>query len=233
MILVADVALTLKRDTANKLLVWATHMKTGDVVPNLTVIAVASSKDAAVSSKHLANGKTDAQGIAVLTLPKNSGTDPIIVRAQDGAHLGIASTNWDEGIAPWNYGLDTRYHENIVNRHIGYLYTDRRIYRPDQKVFYKGVIRQDIDAKLTVPNLRDVTVTIQDAEDKTIETKTLPLSGFGTFHGSFQLYPEMPLGTYRFFVEPEGGGQRIEGTFDVREYRRPDFKVTVNTPQAS
>ncbi len=223
-ILVTDIALTLKRDKANTLLVWATNMQTGDVVPNLTV-------DAVVSSKHLAKGTTNAQGIAMLKLPENSWEDTILVRAQDRTHLGIASTSWNEGITPWNYGLDMNDRGRGSNRHIGYLYTDRRIYRPDQMVFYKGVIRQDVDAKLTVPNLKDVTVTIQDSENTTVETKTLPLSGFGTFNGSFQLHSEMPLGTYRFFVAPAGDDRRIEGTFDVREYRRPDFKVTVNTPQ--
>ncbi|HWQ99782.1 MAG TPA: MG2 domain-containing protein [Candidatus Methylomirabilis sp.] len=232
-LLIADTAITMKRDKANKLLVWATDMKTGGVVPNLPVEAyrsVTSYEDGDLTK--VTSGKTDANGLAILDLGTTQLEQPIAVNATDGRRLGVAVSHWDDGVSPWNFNLEYSY-RRFLKRHIGYLYTDRRIYRPDQRVFFKGVVRQDVDAQLNLPLTKDVAVIISDPEGKQVSTQTLSVSPFGTFHGELQLEASMKLGTYVVSTEVSAAGHetsRIEGSFDVREYRRPDFKVEINQP---
>ena len=51
----------------------------------------------------------------------------------------------------------------------------------------------------------------------------------GTFNGEFTLAEEAPLGTYRIEATTEEGGST--GNFDVAEYKKPEYKVNVATPQ--
>lgn len=231
-LVISDVSLTLKRDNDNKLLVWATDMKTGDVVPNLTVEAWTMPYQS--QPRKLVQGTTDAQGLAMLDVSKATQEDySLAVQAYGGAHLGFANTGWSDGISPWNYALNVSSRQAIT-RQIGYVYTDRRIYRSDQLVYFKGVLRKDIDAALSIPDQSEVHVDIQNPDGEVVQSFTLPVSEYGTFHGAFQLDPSMNLGTYSIVAKnPEAkyDYQNVSGSFDVREYRRPDFKVTVQTPE--
>lgn len=229
-LVVSDTSLTLKRDRDGKLLVWATDMKTGNVVGNMRIEAFRG-KD----TKAVATGKTDKDGIAILKLDSSSINESLTVRATDGNRLGLASTDWSDGIAPWNFGMEANWRQS-TDFNIGYIYTDRRIYRPDQLVYFKGIVRRDMDAKLSIPELKEVSVTIEDQEGKQVFSQNLPLSAYGTFNGLLQLQSNMALGTYRVFTQIAGSADdapRIEGYFDVREYRRPDFKVELQLPEGA
>ena len=228
---VADTAVTMKRDNGGKVMVWATNMKTGAVAPNLTVEMYRGMVGGNSLLDLLGSGKTDAQGIAQLELPKDFGTDGLSIRVFDATHLGIVSSGWDDGISIWNYGLNGGLN-GYLTHHIGYIYSDRLIYRPDQRVQFRGVIRKDLDAALGIPDAKDVTVMIADPDGTEVSKQVLPFSSFGTFNGALQLEPSMKLGTYTVSVNMgDREGSTITGTFDVREYRRPDFKVDVQVPK--
>ncbi len=234
-LMITDTALTVKRDTGGKVLVWATDMKSGQVVPRLSVRIWSPVNDYDRSLlKKVAEGKTDAQGVVSLTVDESTKLQNLVIEGSDGARLGYVETEWSEGIGPWNYGLDRTY-EREVKHHIGYVYTERRIYRPDQKIFFKGVVRFDEDARLRLPTAKEVQVVIHDGEGNQVWTEKLPLNAYGTFNGSFQLDPSMKLGTYRLsagVVSDKEEPRPIETAFDVREYRRPDFRVDVTEPTA-
>ena len=223
-LIITDTALTVKRDREGKVLVWATDLKTGEVVPDLA-LEVGLSRN----YTKLAEGQTDTQGLAMMQVDA-SNTGNLIVKASDGTRLGYVETGWSEGIGPWNYGLERTW-DTKNQHHIGYAYTDRRIYRPDQNVFFKGVVRLDEDARLSLPTASQVQINIQDPEGNQVWAGTLPLSPYGTFNGSFQLESTMKLGSYSLFASVAEDAERsISVTFDVREYRRPDFKVEVGEP---
>lgn len=233
-LVITDTALTVKRDRAGKILVWANDLKTGAVVPDLVVRvwSFPSSNYDRTNLRKLAEGKTNAQGIAALSTDATTNLQDIIVEGSGGGRLGYVETDWNEGISVWNYGLDRNYDQG-TKYHIGYLYTERRIYRPDQKVFFKGVMRLDEDARLSLPTVRQVQVTIEDGQGNQVFSDKLPLNAYGTFNGSLQLDPSMKLGSYRLsaIASDTDEAKNFETYFDVREYRRPDFKVDATAPQ--
>lgn len=234
-VVITDTALTLKTGGDGKELVWATDLRSGALVSDLPVELwrVAYSYDVSgrstYTAKKIADGKTGADGVARVVVPSGIAAYELFARAADGARLGVVGSAWEDGISPWNYGLQASY-EQRVGGYVGYIYSDRRIYRPDHTVNFKGVLRQEFDAQFALPKLRDVEVHIENPEYQQVTTMKLPISEYGTFHGSFKLDPTMKLGDYRIWIAPiaDGGRQtRIEQTFTVAEYRRPDFKVTV------
>src|SRR5205814_6834155 len=73
-----------------------------------------------------------------------------------------------------------------------------------------------------------VNVTIEDPNSANIYTKELPLSARGTFNGEIEISETAPLGSYRIAAEVDGGS--AGGTFEVAEYKKPEYKVTVSAP---
>jgi uncharacterized protein YfaS (alpha-2-macroglobulin family) len=84
----------------------------------------------------------------------------------------------------------------------------------------------DSTAQLKV---KTVFVSIKDPNDARIFEQELQLSKRGTFNGEFTLAEEASLGTYRIETETEEGNST--GSFEVEEYKKPEYKVSVTAPQ--
>jgi len=110
-----------------------------------------------------------------------------------------------------------------------YIYTDRPIYRPAQKVFFKGILRQWGRNGYTLLDTKTVSVTIEDPNNGKIFEQELPLSTRGTFSGEVDIADEAPLGSYN--ITAAIGEAKSSGYFEVQEYKKPEFKVKVNGPK--
>jgi uncharacterized protein YfaS (alpha-2-macroglobulin family) len=225
---VIDTALTLKDSVDGQLLVWATDLKTGEPVPNLSVKVYQVTDVGKAPTKPVNTATTDAQGVAMI---KTDGEPRRLhIVASSGAHLGYADTDWTDGISPWSYGLEMNWGDQ--NRSlVGHLYTDRRVYRSDHVVQFKGVLRTDRDAALSIPTQERTNVTITNPNGDVAWRGDLGLSAFGTFWGDFRLDVGMPLGAYSICAQLDNGAEPVCGSFDVREYRKPDFQVEIQVPQ--
>ncbi|MCX6569664.1 MAG: MG2 domain-containing protein, partial [Candidatus Aminicenantes bacterium] len=109
------------------------------------------------------------------------------------------------------------------------IYTDRSIYRPGQKIFwkilaYKG--RADL-GKLVPDAGTDVTVWLEDNNDQRVASMTASTNTFGTASGEFTVPATgRPLG--RWWLRSAQGGYAV---MRVEEYKRPTFEVTVKDPE--
>jgi uncharacterized protein YfaS (alpha-2-macroglobulin family) len=110
-----------------------------------------------------------------------------------------------------------------------YIYTDRPIYRPAQKVFFKGIMRQWGRNGYQLLESKTVNVTIEDPNNGKIFEKELPLSTRGTFSGDVDIADEAPLGSYN--ITASVGEAKSSGYFEVQEYKKPEFKVKVTGPK--
>jgi uncharacterized protein YfaS (alpha-2-macroglobulin family) len=110
-----------------------------------------------------------------------------------------------------------------------YIYTDRPIYRPAQSVFFRGILRRWTSNGYRLLDNKTVNVTIEDPNNGKIFEKELPLSDRGTFSGQLDIGEEAPLGNYS--ISASIGEVRAGGYFEVQEYKKPEFKVTVKAPQ--
>ena len=228
-IILANANVTLKT-TATEVMAWVTDLETGAPVPNVPVsVRPMFSEDA------IARGTTDANGIFYQDgLELATGYDAVYIAvAQGDGRFGIASSNWDEGTQPYDFGIYTDFY-NRPGQPTTYLYTDRPIYRPGQTVGVKGIIRVNDDLNYSLPQFKNVYLRVGTYANTVFEGE-VPLNEMGTFAVEIPLDGEAELGGYFMDVRTGAGqGEYLGyGNFSVAEYRKPTFQVAVNPAQAN
>lgn len=241
--IVVSSANVITKWTASDLLVWMVDMQTGAPLAGVA-FDVLNQGAAPVGS-----GTTDSDGIARLSVanPGDGYYPGYYVSAESGGRTILSGTNWNNGLAPW-YGASNIPFMFELTDTVGYLYTDRPIYRPGETVYFKGVVRKDDDARYSLPSATPLTLTIRDDRGHTLESQNVQLSDMGTFDAKLALATEAGTGGYFASVElgsvaPNAGGvsppqeayrpQIAYVPFQVAEFRKPEFEVTVDPAKDS
>ena len=225
MLVVSRHNLSLKT-TGTESLVWATDLRSGDVLPNLPVVVMNE------GGRALAEGTTDRDGVFSDEYGPMDRWSPVFAFAGDpddpGPDFAAATSGWDDGISAWDFDLPVEYYDAPF---AGYLFTDRPIYRPDQTVYFKGILRGDDDAHYSLPSRdHEVHVEISDPEGKTVFDDELSISDMGTLDSEFALDEEASLGVYSIRANYlEHKEAQFYTSFQVAEYRKPEFQVEVET----
>jgi hypothetical protein len=109
------------------------------------------------------------------------------------------------------------------------LFTDRALYRPGQTVSYKGILLR-VDAEQNNYELlkgRRLTVYFRDPNGKEVARAEHVCNDYGSFAGSFTAPRDRVTGQYR--IEAINGA----AWFNVEEYKRPKFQVTLEAPKTA
>lgn len=177
---------------------------------------------------------TDEKGIAVLELPLRKGAgethDAVTIRAgNEEAVLPLdrASTGASE-IAP---ELTTNEYEPD-HELLGFLVTDRGIYRPGSKLFVKGHVRKADDKRIAAVPLAKVRLKVNDPLDAEIVNEVLTTSGTGTITKDIDLPKPGHTGRHRIRLELDDQAHSLlaEEVVRVAEFEAPRFKVDVDLP---
>ncbi|MCS7265903.1 MAG: MG2 domain-containing protein [Armatimonadetes bacterium] len=207
---------------------YAADLKTGSPIEGIEVQCwVRERKLGKEIDKKIAASKTNSDGLTYL---------PISQLNLDSAEtcFFVAFANQFEKPLPvawvsvWNYDLSYAVASPQVI--FGSIYTDRPVYRPGNKVHFKGIVRFQSIKGYSVPKPSPFLVTVRDPDDNLVYRTTLPLTNFGSFSGSFSLNEEAATGTYRIEASQQNGSEgfnRIVGEFVVAAYRKPEVQVTV------
>lgn len=108
----------------------------------------------------------------------------------------------------------------------GYIYTDRPVYRPEQDVHFKGILRTEKGDKLSYVSGEEIEVLIQDPQGAELYKEKLKTDEYGNISGKITLVKEPPLGRYNIYcTHPKG---QANGYFQVEEYRKPEFEIKIN-----
>jgi uncharacterized protein YfaS (alpha-2-macroglobulin family) len=94
-------------------------------------------------------------------------------------------------------------------------------------VQFKGILRVQRAGEFIPDVPGPVSVQVTDPTQKTIYQQILELSPFDSFHGSLTLSPLAGLGVYQIVARV--GDRSVYGSFEVQEYKKPEFEVTVST----
>jgi uncharacterized protein YfaS (alpha-2-macroglobulin family) len=242
-LIVTDLATVQKTSKDGSMLVYAVERKTGQPREGVQVQVIRKKAD-------VTKGATDKQGLLKLQVvekkPPAKADEEEEEPAEDeeaapaeetqtsDSYLVMASQGENFAISD----LDSYYFGGYDGGEEGgggadltsYLYTDRPVYRPEQKVYFRGILRTRTDDGYRLPAGKTVAVTVTDGDGATIYEQELPLSSRGTFSGELDLPEETPLGYYS--LNAALGDASASGSFEVQEYKKPEYKVKVTTPQA-
>lgn len=206
LLLVSDTVM-ISKDGGGKIVNLVVDRATGRPLPRIRVVALA--KD-----RRLEETETNDDGIAELH-PASSWPGDIRVLARNGRDVAA-------GVLPGDTFGE-------AGRWVGYVYTDRPIYRPGHTVHFKAILRVRADAGYQVPSGKLVRVEIDDPDSKPVYQQTLRVSSNGTIRDDLTLASGAALGNY--FVQLSYGENRLDGNFEVQEYKKPEYEVRV-TPAA-
>ena len=227
LLMVASAHLTFKQSNANGLL-WLTDLSSGQPLPGVLLKVMDAKQNL------IAQGKTGADGLLKFDLPQweNESERPTLYALSESEeHFAFTNGNMFSGVSPEDFGIWSSYF-SLPQDAIAYLYTDRPLYRPDQPVYFKGIVRLDRDLAYHLPAEKKVEVVINSYENE-VYREELPLSEFGSFDGKLMLDSNAALGSYTIEARlPDT--DRVLGTvyFTVAEYRKPEFIVNVSAAPA-
>lgn len=229
--IVTNLTMIEKTNRHGQVVVYVVDRKTG--APHEGVdIEVTNKRDS------LATGKTDKTGVFKTDVkvpaapakpaedvnPEEQPKNPFLIMARERDNFVISD------LESFYFGGEGGEDDVLTGEDVtSYIYTDRPIYRPAQSVFFKGILRQWTSNGYKLIDSKMVNVTIEDPNNGKIFDKDLPLSDRGTFSGQLDMGDEAPLGSYN--ITATVGEAKSSGYFEVQEYKKPEFKVTVKSPK--
>lgn len=125
------------------------------------------------------------------------------------------------------------FYKNFYNSNYNYkekdemnvdFFTDRQIYRPGQKVYFKGILYLS-KSKKTVANSK-INITLYNSNGDKVQTVAKTSNALGSVSGEFQL-PESSILTGDFRIQSSYGSIY----FKVEEYKRPKFSAEIVVPK--
>jgi alpha-2-macroglobulin len=190
-----------------------------------------------------ARARTDEQGLARLTGLRpatatedcgydcNAGFEGYVaaVLGDDRAVVGLNA--WDPDLAAWNFGIPAAWSAGQRIPAAAAVFTERGIYRPGERVYAKAIVRTGTLGALRAPRGDSLKWEFLDREYSAVRDTVTPLSSFGTADQSLLLTSDVSLGFYTVRVSLQhGGGWHVmaEASYQVAEYRPPEFLVDVN-----
>jgi uncharacterized protein YfaS (alpha-2-macroglobulin family) len=223
-LVVSDLALIKKTDR-DSAFVYVADAQSGEPVMNANVVMKEIYWNSGASRVDVARGKSDELGFFDKKLARgaNIGSSNVGAFAWVGDRYALTQQSYA------GYYGDNREEAKV------YAYTDRPVYRPGQKVYFRQILTSRVKGGDQAP-LKGVPVqvTVNNPKGEEIYKQTLTSSEFGTINGEFNLPDETPLGEYSINANLNQTPRNIaaygSSRFRVEEYKRPEFMVNVDAP---
>jgi alpha-2-macroglobulin len=218
LVLVTDVSVVLK-SSGKQALVYFANALTGAPVASANIALWESYYLAGKSRWRRTHQTTNGDGLATFALKGDNGSRSLFVTGASNDRQAFAAGN--------SYSNDAGAAWRI------YAFTDRPAYRPKETLQWKFIARRLGNGVYSTPANDVVEYEISDPRGtKTTEGKAT-LNAFGSAWGSLELGEQLPLGEYNIQFWDQGRKNSIGNAklFRLEEYKLPEFKVEVKTPE--
>ena len=190
---------------------------TGRPVEGADVWIYSPQRGNATVPSRVASGKTDARGLVRFEYAPELEQRSLFLVAGKGGDFAIDANE-----------LVLARPEAPAEATASLVYTDRSIYRPQQRVLWKVVAyrgRADLGRFATSASV-PVTVVLRDLNNEVVETRTATTDSYGSAAGEFTIPAGRALGAWRVECTPSGSAG-----IQVEEYKRPTFEVKWEDPK--
>ncbi|MBS1190065.1 MAG: large extracellular alpha-helical protein [Rhodocyclaceae bacterium] len=222
-VLVTNLAVHLKRGRDNAL-VWVTALDSGKPVADAEV------RVSGCDGKGQWRGKTDAQGRAAITQALNAGVcgdEPFVfASARLGEDYSFVRSDWNQGIEPWRFGVDTWGDSGDFKIHTVF---DRTLFRAGQTVSMKHIARGRDSRGFAFPDAAGLPdkLTIRHAETGTEYSQPLAWDARGSAVSQWKVPEAAKRGNYQVTLSGGRRGMTVSGEFRVADFRLPVFTGSV------
>ena len=252
-----DLGLTYKHGD-NSLLLWVTSLKSGSPLAGAQVVAFTKELEVFPLETSDRDGlfifdRRERQGFSL----KHLGAFKPVKRLvdKDEVRFLLAATKDDVtfiAVQPQGNVKPTGVWQlkagETVRRFKGHIFTERGVYRPGEKVFFKGAVREYREGSILPPVGETCSFEITSPKGEKVFTRDDSLSEFGAASGELKVEPHWPLGMYTLTMRfgPEAGGpardrdepgsspsarppkNEATTTFQVQEFKPPRHFVDID-----
>jgi len=222
LVLVTDVSLVLK-SSAKQALVFFANALSGAPVANANVTLWESYYDNNKWHSRRLVQITNSDGLAQFQLRNTSSYRNLYAAA--ASNTGTDREAFAAGYAGGSSAAGDAWRI--------YAFTDRPAYRPHETVQWKFIARRFGNGMYSTPSNQVVEYQINDPRGTKVSEGKATLNSFGSAWSSLELGEQLPLGEYniQFFDEGRHNGIGSATLFRLEEYKLPEFKVAVQTPE--
>lgn len=226
LLLISDLML-VSNSSASALELWAVDAKTGHPRPGVQMTVAAEPKErrmwfARQDERFFTKFYdllSDANGFADVTAKLGS-SGQYFVAAREGMNFAFLGRPY------W-------YPSSQSAEPVTYIYTDRPVYRPNQKVGWRAVVRMRETGEFRNVAGKKFHLRIMDPQGNDVVAQTdTAANEFGALSGELTLKDRAPLGQYMIQLQMlEAPGVSGVGNFRVEEYKKPEYEVEVATAE--
>ena len=221
LVLVTDAALVLKT-SGKTALVFVTDALSGKPLAN--------AKTRLWERWHVGNNKWEARSQDKATEKDGLAVFEVTRVANNNVEIFAAAALGDkQAFSPGNTYSYRDPHESWRI----YAFTDRPAYRPKETVQWKAMVRRYNGSVYSTPANETIAFSITGPDGAKVKEGELKLNEFGTGWASLELTEQQRLGEYHVQFRDKAKATHIGNAtlFRLEEYKLPEFKVAVQTPE--
>ncbi len=219
LLLVTDTTIVVK-SAGKQALVYFCNALDGSPLANATVKIWERNDENNQTIWYESTQQTNLDGIALFALKKPNNSSQLFVTA--------ALNNRQAFSQGYSYGNNRNDERWKI-----YAFTDRPAYRPKETVNWKFVARQHNNEVYSTPANQTIEFEITDPKGTKVKEGKAALNAFGSAWGTLEIAENFPLGQYQIQFYDAGRRNSIGSAqlFRIEEYKLPEIKVAVSTPE--
>lgn len=216
-----NLAVVVKEDLET-IHVWVSNLSNGEMRKGIELTIFDTKNE-------LGKEYTDGSGYCAIKKNSYGIYEKLIILASDSNGDRTYLTSANNELSMW--GL-ANYSNRAADRVIsGEIIFDRKLYRPGDEVFFKGILAERYKGELEALVKRKVVVSIKNSSGENVYEKSITTTENGGVWGSWEIPDDAPLGHYSIGVKEQGEKEQSRGvydTFQVEEFRPVTFTVSID-----
>ncbi len=200
----------------SEMVVWATRLQDGVPLSGVELVDQAGET----------LGQTGSDGTARFDLPP-AGISYLTARTENDLAFLLPSTSY--------WGDSTWSRRSLTDELRWYVFDDRGMYKPGEKLYLKGWMRkigagESGDVGLVGQQVSELSYQVMGPQGNELGRGEISVNELGGFDLAFMLPENTNLGFAQIILTPLGGTSGLSNTtyyhsFQIQEFRRPEFEV--------